>query len=180
MKKIILAIPITAIVLAATLFFSPASAMTNTEISLDEATQIALLNAGFNADEVVIIKSEREVENGITQYDIGFVVEPDEYYYEIEASTGKILYYMYYDEKKRKLRESNPVPPPQEITPDQALEIALKHAGYTAAETTGSEVKNDYDQGENIYEVVFYIYGKEYQYDIRVSDGQILDYEIDH
>ncbi len=87
---------------------------------------------------------------------------------------------MYYDEEKRKAKDSMKTPPPEEITPDQALEIALKHAGYTAAETTGSEVKNDYDHGENIYEVEFYIYGKEYQYDIRVSDGQILDYEIDH
>ncbi|WP_044915613.1 PepSY domain-containing protein [Butyrivibrio sp. WCE2006] len=180
MKKILFVIPITAIALAATLFFSPARAMKDSEISLDDAKRIALHNAGCKEENVTIIKSEREVENGIAQYDIGFIAEPDEYYYEIEASTGKILYYMYYDEEKRKAKDSMKTPPPEEITPDQALEIALKHAGFTAAETTGSEVKNDYDHGENIYEVEFYIYGKEYQYDIRVSDGQILDYEIDH
>ncbi|WP_408069950.1 PepSY domain-containing protein [Butyrivibrio sp. JL13D10] len=180
MKKIFFAFPVTAILLGITLLFSSVSARSSSELPIEEAKQIALHNAGVNEEDVTFIKNEREVENGIAQYDIGFIAEPDEYYYEIEASTGKILYYMYYDEEKRKAKDSAETPPTPEITPDQALEIALKHAGYTAAETSGSTVKNDYDHGENIYEVEFYVYGKEYQYDIRVSDGKILDHEVDH
>ena len=49
------------------------------------------------------------------------------------------------------------------------------------ADLTYLNVKKDYDDGISIYEVDFGVGGKEYEYDIKADDGQILktDYEID-
>ncbi|HIS26838.1 MAG TPA: PepSY domain-containing protein [Candidatus Pullilachnospira intestinigallinarum] len=68
-----------------------------------------------------------------------------------------------------------------QITEEEAKNIALKDAGYTEADVTGIRVKQDRDDGRDIYEVDFYVQAEEFDYDIDRSTGQILsrDYDID-
>ena len=63
----------------------------NGEITLEKATDIALKDAGFQKDEVSILKTKPDRDNGINKYDIEFLVDGIEYDYEIDAQTGEIL-----------------------------------------------------------------------------------------
>ena len=68
-----------------------------------------------------------------------------------------------------------------EITEEQAKQIAFEHAQVQEADLTNLKVKKDYEDGVSIYEIEFHSGAKEYEYDIKADDGQILktDYEID-
>ncbi len=64
------------------------------------------------------------------------------------------------------------------ITQEQALDIALKHAGYKKNQVSFPRVHLDYDDGIQKYEVEFYVGFCEYNYDIAASNGQIIGYDI--
>lgn len=68
-----------------------------------------------------------------------------------------------------------------EITEDQAKHIAFDHAQVKEEDLTNLKVKKDFDDGVSIYEVDFQAANKQYEYDIKAADGQILttDFEID-
>ena len=65
------------------------------------------------------------------------------------------------------------------ITKDDALQIAMDHAGVTKKDVTWPKVKLDYDDGWQIYEVEFHVGWTEYNYDIDAISGQILSFESD-
>ena len=62
-------------------------------IPVEDAMIIATGNAGVNQEEVIFTQEETETINGIAQYDISFVNGSTEYQYQINASTGEVLYY---------------------------------------------------------------------------------------
>ena len=72
-----------------------------------------------------------------------------------------------------------PVDPSQLITPQQAQDIALEHAGVTAEEVTGLHTVMDIDNGRQEYDVEFRVGHLEYEYEIDAATGQILSTEID-
>ena len=65
----------------------------------------------------------------------------------------------------------------------RAKEIALEHAGLTAADVVGIQVEMDYERGVMVYEVEFYADAYEYDYDINAETGEIVkndkEYEED-
>ena len=66
------------------------------------------------------------------------------------------------------------------ITENQAKEIALADAGFTADQVTFLKSKLDYDDGHQCYEIEFYTSDyKEYDYEIDVTTGKILSYDYD-
>ena len=77
-----------------------------------------------------------------------------------------------------------PSPAPQTsangITLDRAKEIALERAGISADGVVFTKSELDRDDGILSYELEFYKDGVEYEADIRVSDGTILSWEVDH
>ena len=64
-----------------------------TEITVDQAKEIALSNANLTSDQVSFIRSEVDTDNGIKKYEIEFNYNGKEYNYEIDAGTGNILSY---------------------------------------------------------------------------------------
>ncbi len=71
-----------------------------------------------------------------------------------------------------------------DISAEKAKEIALKDAGLSAAQVSGLSVRTDYDDGVKYFDVSFYVQNAngsytEYDYDIKASDGRILDKEAD-
>lgn len=61
-----------------------------------------------------------------------------------------------------------------------AKDIALKHAGVSADEVVYTHTKLDYEKGEQVYDVEFVTKDyREYDYEIRVSDGAILGFDYD-
>lgn len=65
------------------------------------------------------------------------------------------------------------------VTKSQALEIALKDAGYEMEDTLYTKVKKDRDDGMEVYEVEFRVGFVEYEYEIEVASGQIISFDID-
>ncbi len=69
-----------------------------------------------------------------------------------------------------------------DISAEKAKEIALKDAGLSASQVSALTARADYDDGVKYFEVSFYIQNEngtytEYDYDIKASDGRIIDKE---
>ncbi len=71
-----------------------------------------------------------------------------------------------------------------DITADQAKEIALQNAGYSAEQVVGLIAYPDYENGVKIYDVNFTVKNAdgsylEFDYDIAAADGKIVKKETD-
>lgn len=66
------------------------------------------------------------------------------------------------------------------LTQEEAQEIALTHAGFTADQVTGLHVRFEVDDGVPEYEVDFVQDGWEYDYTIHADTGDILEYDKDN
>lgn len=60
----------------------------------------------------------------------------------------------------------------------QAEEIAFADADVTADVTERLYTKAEWEDGESVYEVSFFVDGVEYEYLIREADGVILEWEM--
>ena len=61
---------------------------------------------------------------------------------------------------------------------DNALTIALNHAGVSASDVTHYEIEMDYDY-VIVYEIEFYYNNIEYDYEINALTGDIIEYDRD-
>lgn len=71
-------------------------------------------------------------------------------------------------------------PSSEEVTSEQAEDIALKHAGLKRSEVTYIRSSLDYDDGYKLYEVEFYKDRFEYDYDVDAVSGKILSFDKDY
>ena len=69
--------------------------------------------------------------------------------------------------------------PDPELTEDQALAIALEHAGLTEEQVTYLNAHLDRDDGRWVYEIEFREGRTEYEYAVNASNGKIVDYDKD-
>ncbi|MBP3634307.1 MAG: PepSY domain-containing protein [Oscillospiraceae bacterium] len=65
------------------------------------------------------------------------------------------------------------------ITEQEAQQIALEHAGFTADQVTQLRVSYEIDDGVPEYEVDFRVDRMEYEYTIHAETGDILSYDMD-
>lgn len=72
-----------------------------------------------------------------------------------------------------------PVDPSQLISPEQAQNIALEHAGVTSDEAVGLHTVLQIDDGRQEYDVTFRVGHLEYEYEIDAATGKILSTDID-
>lgn len=136
---------------------------TSNTISRDEALDIALKHAKANN------VTTKKIELDDNSYEIEFIYNNKEYDYDISL-TGKILEYSidsyYYDDDYNTSHAK--------ITRDDALDIALKHAGVS--NVTNTEIELD----DNEYNIEFRVNRQEYEYEINATTGKIISYEIDN
>lgn len=64
-----------------------------------------------------------------------------------------------------------------QISPEQAKEIVLKHAGVSPAEAGFIKVKQDFDDGITEYEIEFWKGSTEYDYTVNAANGQIISHK---
>ncbi len=148
------------------------------DITQDQALEIAKKDAGVTDSKIFNLEVKLDYDNGIKVYEIEFDTAEMEYEYDIAVSDGRIV------DKKSEMQDNvnttaKPTKTPSsqtgDITQDQALEIAKKDAGVTNSKIFNLEVKLDYDNGIKVYEIEFDTAEMEYEYDIAVSDGRIVD-----
>lgn len=144
-------------------------------VSLDAAKRTALDDAGVREADAVFTKEKTDYEEGHKVYDLEFYTSEAEYEYEIKVSDGTI-----FSRNVEKFAQNNQNPSGGAVIDlEQAKAIALEHARVSESTVTFKETKKDIDDGIEVYEIEFFVSGKEYEYKIRVSDGSILEYDID-
>lgn len=157
---------------------------TKDALSMDEATKIAWEDAKVSESELENLHARL---NDGTEYTVTFTTDQKSYEYCIAASDGMIL-----EKNVNPLPSATDIPPSitgeeqispsptapaqiAEITKEDALAIAKKDAGVSDDEIFNLEVKLDEEAGVRVYEIDFDTAAMEYEYDIAVSDGKIVD-----
>ena len=70
-----------------------AQSLSEEPVTKEQAEEIALQYAGFSRDQVTGLRTEFEIDDGISQYNVEFRLDGWEYEFEIHEKTGKILSY---------------------------------------------------------------------------------------
>ena len=152
-------------------------------IGLDAAKAIALENAGVTESAAVFSTTGLDRRDGTDFYAVDFTAGGQSYEYDIDALTGTIITGP--AAAGSAAPESSPLPSQSTdqdgITADQAKELALDHAGLTAAQVTFVRAQLERDDGRQVYDVEFYDPSSytEYDYEIDASSGSILSYDFD-
>ncbi len=164
-------------------------------ITEEQARQAALAHAGLNESDVVFARTGLDFDDGRLIYEVEFYSGVQEYDYDIDARTGAVLSFdQEFDYDLSALigaqaaapapaaaaAPAAPAAPAGPITQDQALQIALQHAGVTQNQISRLKVKQDYDDGFQKYEIEFHVGRTEYEYDIDVNSGRILSFDKDN
>ena len=161
-------------------------------ISAEEAKSIALKHAGVSESDLIGYSDDLDSDYGIMHYDVEFKAGGYEYDYEINAATGDII-------KNEKERDDDYYPVNNTantnkttnqntastvnttngnyISADEAKNIALNHAGVSAANANWYKSELDYDDGRAKYEIEFVSGGYEYDYEINAASGEIIKSE---
>lgn len=155
---------------------SPATGSERTMISEEEARQIALNHAGLTAEQVTFIKSDIDVDNGKTHYDVEFYTSTrEEYDYEIDPYTKEILNFDYDTEQNS---QTSSTTENANITETEAQEIALAQVPGATTEDI-RDFKSDYDNSKLKYEGKIYYENTEYEFEIDANTGEILEWDIE-
>lgn len=153
----------------------------NEQISLEDAKNAALKDAGLVDSDVNYTKDRLDYEDGIAVYEIEFYADNIEYEYEINAATGAV-YSKSVETHQNPAGRGNGVSDRDSgtyIDVDSAKSIALDHAGFAAADVSRLKSEFDMDDGQAVYEVEFDKDGWEYEYTINAIDGSIIEYDVD-
>lgn len=142
------------------------------KISADKAKKIALGDAKLAEKDVTFVKVELEFEDNRLVYDVEFYSGNIEYDYDIDAVSGAIVSSDRDIENYSIPAQQTTVAPAADIGVEKAKEIALAHAGVGSARFT--KAKLDYENGIKVYEIEFKVGNMEYEYDINVSNGDII------
>ncbi len=144
-------------------------------IGKQRAKEIALDHADLSISDVHFVRVVLDYDGGRAEYDVEFWSGNQEYDYEIDAKTGRILSY------DRDIEGYTPgtAQSSKDIGAERAKEIALDHAGVSASKAVFLHADLDYDDGRRVYEVEFYSGSTEYDYEIDAASGDILSYDFD-
>ena len=112
-----------------------------------------------------------------------------EYNYDIDPDTGAVLDWDRDFEPQRKsapaaqtpspTHPTQPAAPAAQLSEDEALAIALDHAGFTAGEVTNLHIRLDTDDRTPDYEIEFRQGRLEYEYEIHAETGAVKDFDRD-
>lgn len=187
--KLIVAVLCVLLLLAAGAFSvmqagASSSASDTSDISMQQATEVALQDAGFSSSEVESLSGNLDSDDEVRHYDVRFVSQGMEYDYEIKASDGTIL------EKDREAveahsssqnvslpAESSTITDSDFISIDEAKSIALQVSGVDASNAVFTEAELNVDDGVHIYEIEFISGDMEYSFEINAMTGSVAEWE---
>lgn len=159
---------------------APAAATTLTE---EQAVAIALDHAGLTEAEVTGLRAHLDKEDYFPNWDIRFRAGDWEYDYEIHTESGTILDWdKEYDPPAQPPATEPPATQaartePVYLTKDEALTLALNHAGLTQGQISRLEREFDWDDGRPQWSIEFSCNGWEYSCEIHAESGAILEWD---
>ncbi len=148
------------------------AAKTDGELTVQEALQAALADAGMKENEAMITKKGMDTEPGMKKYEFEFHKGTDEYEYEINAKDGSIISF-----EAGIWRE--PAGIEGIISVDEALAEGLEDTGRNIEEFDSWSADLDDEHGVLHYDVSFEAGRTEYSYEIDPYSGAITLSEIE-
>ena len=172
-----------------------AAAVRNSEVasvSPDEAIDAALRHAGVSRENAVMFGvPSLDNDDGKPHYDVEFGYNGFEYDYEVAVADGSVLK-AEKEAERVKVSEKESVPAKQEapvskenknnngyISVEDAKKKALDDAGVKAEEAVFLKAHYDSDDIVPHYDVKFEANGYEYEYEVKASDGAVLEKDVD-
>ena len=172
-------------------------------IGLEKAKEIALNHAGESLSTVKF--DDQELDKDDQLYELEFSSNGTEYEYDIHAVSGKIVSVETEHEDVRNTRKKQKTEAastqkekteteteskqkqankketaekkPELLSKDQAIAVALNHAGLDRDQVEFDDIERDEDDGRIIWEIEFDAGSYEYEYEIDAETGNILDHE---
>lgn len=161
-------------------------------INPDAAIDIALEHAGVSRENAVMFGTPSlDEENGKSHYDIEFGYNGFEYDYEVAVGNGAVLKAEKEAEKvdvtvKDKAPEKIEAPVSKEnknnngyISVEAAKQKALDDAGVKAEDAVFLKAYYDSDDLVPHFDIRFESKGYKYEYEIKASDGSVLEKDVD-
>ncbi len=201
-KAIIIVICIVVVIIAATV-----TAIKSTLITKAEAKIAALKDAGLSEAEASALRARLEFDDGRFQYEVDFYSNGTEYEYLIQAKNGEIIARDIEGDRNRNndmqdtgnqfaADENSSVQPrkdvenqpaangnstaqSQEDSLDTAKAAALKDAGLSESDVTFKKTELDNSHGTQVYDIEFYTSDTKYDYEMDVSNGTVLEKNIE-
>lgn len=147
-------------------------------LSIDQARDYAVAEAGVPASSVTYTKSETDTEEGTTVYEIKFHTDTHRYQYEIDAATGvireKSVHLLNY---RQHHTEATPL---NLIDRQRAQEIAARQFGFRVTDVTFHKMELDTEHGKTEYECRFYKDAVKYKVDVDAVSGEVVKYAYDY
>lgn len=149
-------------------------------ITEEEAKQIALNHAGVTAEEATLYRVKADYEDGRAVYDVEFAVGTTEYDYEIAQDTGDILGYDSDVEGWTPVTGNNQTSSQtaKAVTLEEATQLVLDRVPGATADNV--RIKEDYDDGRNLFEGEVYYDRTEYEFEIDASTGTFIEWSVDY
>ena len=139
-------------------------------LTWQQARDAAYARAGVSAGQVVDLSWDSDEDDGRLVYELEFETAGAEYECKVDGVTGAVLEFEQKGSSSGQSQSGGSA-----IGTEQAKAIAFDHAGVGAAAVSELEVELD----DGCYQVEFQAGGYEYEYEIRASDGTILQAERD-
>ena len=140
----------------------------------EEAKKIALDDAGVSESNVTRIRMKREYDDGRELYSVEFYVDAEEYDYDIEISSGKIISKDFDIDDDFKAGSGGQSSQNDIISEDEAVAIVLERISGASADDVWIQL--DRDDGKTYYEGDVYYDNKEYEFEIDAATGQVTDW----
>lgn len=157
-----------------------------TPITEAEAIAAALDHAKLTEAETENLRVRLDRDDRRDHWEVQWRSGDVEYDYDIDPDTGAVLDWDRDFEPQRKAAPAaqtpsptQPAAPAAQLGEDEALAIALDHAGFTAEEVTGLRIRLDTDDRTPDYEIEFRRGRLENEYENHAETGAILDRDRD-
>ncbi len=146
-------------------------------LNKNEIKDIIIKDTKLNVEEIFFDSIDLELENN--KYEVEFYYNNIKYEYQIDAKNGRIIFNDF------KINEHNNDQQIQnqnnnELTQEDAKNIALKDANINKDNAVFTEVKKDYDNNRLVYDIEFIYEDFEYNYEIDAKTGEITSYDKDY
>ena len=143
------------------------------EITEEEAKAIAFQNAQVAPEAVTAIRVKKDIDDGISVYDVEFYVQNKEYDYEIQAADGAILSVDYEVEEDFQTSANTA----GVISEAEAKQIILGR--LPEATEQNIYIRLDTDDGIQEYEGEVVVNNTKYEFEINAQTGEITNWEQD-
>ncbi len=144
----------------------------NGSISVEEAKQIAVEDAGIDENNIYKMRAKQENYYGVDIYDVDFESGSKEYSYNIDIATGDIIAkdYEISDRYWKNIQG-------KQISEQEAMDLVLNEIGGGSPQDV--QMRTEHDDGRLMYEGRAMYNGVRYEFEIDSISAMIVDWKMD-